>query len=169
MSTNVLVVNRGPYDVSLKSAGSKEILRKGDFLDIVVYPGAVFLIEEILPDSPAVATVAAQADPAPLGRDQFDTPYTSEADRKRGEAERNQPAEEAANYKGSIDPDDMTLYDWAFYQKRNLHFKPGDYAIFMKHPVIRDPADGRVLQNPETELAAVDISAYGGPLKEFAQ
>lgn len=85
----------------------------------------------------------------------------------RDEALAQAPADDASKYIGHINPDDMGLYDWAFYQKRGLHFAPGDYAIFTKHPIIRDPAGGRVLQNPEGELAAVDISAYGGPLAQF--
>lgn len=166
MSTNVLIVNRGPYDVSLKSAGSKVVLRKGDYRDVVVYPGAVFLIEEILPDSKAETDTP--VGDAPFGRDQFNTPYVSEADRARGEALRGYAEDEAKNYTGTVNPDDLREYDWAFYVNTGL-WKSGkkDYAIFTKKPIPRRN-DGSVFNNPEAELAGVDVSGYTGPLKGFA-
>lgn len=116
------------------------------------------------------ASQAPAGDPAaPFGRDQFGTPYVSEADRARGEALAGYAGEEAKNYTGTIDPDSLSLYDWAFYVKSGL-WKSGakDYAIFTKKPIVRDPDTGRVLQNPEAELAAVGVDAYEGPLARFA-
>lgn len=105
---------------------------------------------------------------APFGKDQFGTPYESAADRARGEALRTWPADEAKNYTGSVNPDALGEYDWAFYVNKGL-WRTGakDYAIFTKKPIPKR-ADGSTFNNPEAELAAVDVSGYTGPLKEFA-
>lgn len=116
------------------------------------------------------AAFAPSGDPAaPFGRDPFGTPYISEADRQRMENLMRYSADEAANYTGTVDPDKLGLYDWAFYVKSGL-WRSGakDYAIFTKKAIVRDPDTGRVLMNPEAELAGVDVSGYDGPLKGFA-
>lgn len=116
------------------------------------------------------ATFAPSGDPtAPYGRDPFGTPYESVGERTRMENLMRYSAGEAGNYTGVIDPDTLGLYDWAFYVQSGL-WKSGakDYAIFTKKAIVRDPDTGRVLMNPEAELAAVDVSGYDGPLKEFA-
>lgn len=108
-------------------------------------------------------------DPAEqYGHDQFGTPYVSEADRARGEALRGYAEDEAKNYTGSVDPDTLGEYDWAFYVNKGL-WKSGakDYAIFTKKPIPRRN-DGSVFNNPEAELAGIDVSGYTGPLKGFA-
>lgn len=115
------------------------------------------------------ASQAPAGDPAAqFGRDQFGTPYVSEADRARGEALAGYAGEEAKNYTGTIDPDNLTDWDWAFYVKSGL-WKSGakDYAIFTKKPIVRHD-DGSTANNPEAEYAAVDVSGYTGPLKGFA-
>ncbi len=106
---------------------------------------------------------------APFGRDPFGTPFVSEADRERMQNLLRYATDEAGNYTGKIDPDTLSLYDWAFYVKAGL-WKSGakDYAIFTKKPIVRDRDNGRVLQNPEAELAAVDVTGYTGPLAPFA-
>lgn len=115
------------------------------------------------------ATFAPSGDPAaPFGRDPFGTPYISEADRERGEALAGYAGEEAKNYTGTVNPDDLREYDWAFYVNTGL-WKSGkkDYTIFTKKPIPRRN-DGSVFNNPEAELAGIDVSGYTGPLKEFA-
>ena len=121
-------------------------------------------------DAEPRATFSPSGDPtAPFGRDPFGTPYVSEADRERMENLMRYSADEAGNYTGTVDPDKLGLYDWAFYVKSGL-WRSGakDYAIFTKKPIPRDPDTGRVLMNPEAELAAVDVSGYTGPLAGFA-
>lgn len=115
------------------------------------------------------ASQAPAGDPAAqFGRDQFGTPYVSEADRARGEALAGYAGEEAKNYTGTVNPDDLREYDWAFYVNTGL-WKSGakDYAIFTKKPIPRRN-DGSVFNNPEAELAGIDVSGYTGPLKAFA-
>jgi hypothetical protein len=78
------------------------------------------------------------------------------------------PAEEAKNYTGSIDPDALEDYDWAFYVKTpHLYNGSKDYAIFKKKPIIRHN-NGAIAQNPDAEFASIDVSGYKGPLKDFA-
>lgn len=88
--------------------------------------------------------------------------------KRRDDALAGEAAQEALNYVGTIDPNSLGLYDWAAYVKSGL-WRSGalDYTIFSRKPIVRDPADGRVLMNPEAELAAVDVSGYGGPLAAF--
>lgn len=119
------------------------------------------------PVEPRTIAAPAATDDTPFGRDQFGTPYVSAADRARGEALRGYDAEEAKNYTGTVDPDTLGEYDWAFYVNKGL-WRSGakDYAIFTKKPIPRR-ADGSVLMNPEAELAAVDVSGYTGPLATF--
>lgn len=177
MSTNVLIVNRGPYDVSLKSAGSKVVLRKGDYRDVVVYPGAVFLIEEILPDTKAEAGTAPAGD-APFGRDQFNTPYVSEDDRARGEALRaNDQAQAAADVvlqPGALDIRTMSAEDLLFYGTYSAELAgtvgPRDVEkVFVNWwqygsaplpdlPATKDMIDRRV---------GWDWSTYHGPLRDL--
>ena len=108
---------------------------------------------------------AGNQDPAPYGYDQFGTAYVSGADRARGEALRNWPAEEAAKYNAfGIDPDSLKVMDWAYYVQSGL-WRTGskDYLLFTKKPIPKRD-DGSTFFNPEAELAAVDLSAYNGPL-----
>jgi len=125
----------------------------------------------------AATAAAAIAVVAPWGVDSYGLPFATEKEAltyaaavaKRDENLGNSAAEEAANYHGSIDPDTLGLYDWAFYVK-TAHLVNGsqNYVIFTKRPIVRDKDTGRVLQNPHAELAAVDVSGYGGPLAAFA-
>lgn len=134
-------------------------------LDVNPSTGAVSIVGQTA--ARQGADVPADQD-APFGRDQFGTPYVSAADRARGEALRDWPAEEATNYTGSVDPDTLGEYDWAFYVQKGL-WRSGakDYAIFTKKPIPKR-ADGSTFNNPEAELAGVDVSGYTGPLASFA-
>ena len=124
-------------------------------------------VATIVQSAPRSSDVA-PADDAQFGRDQFGTPYESAADRARGEALRGYDADEAKNYTGTIDPDTLQDYDWAFYVNTGL-WKSGakDYAIFTKKPIVRHN-DGSTANNPEAEYAGVDVTAYNGPLARFA-
>lgn len=80
-------------------------------------------------------------------------------------------------YRGTINPETMTLYDWAFYFQKGLQAKV--YDIFDRRPVYRNNFDangvwipnGALFVNTSAEFAGVDVSKYpehGGVLARFA-